>query len=262
MFEPLRMPPAGLTIAITSWNHELLLPRAIASALAGVQALADCQIPAEVLVVDDRSRDGSATLLRQLEALYYGQGLRLLMHEQRQGVTTARNHALAQAAYRHLVYVDSDNELSAYALPLLYRAIVDTGAAMVYGNLIAHHTDGPIVVSNESVQGRIFDDTYIDMCALWDRTQLADLGGFEEGQAIPEDLELILHLITNGRRLVFVPVVLGYHYQYPGSWISTLRRQNPDYIRQIQRVFDQLGRRAQSHANSLYLRYHPDLGYL
>lgn len=262
MFEPLRLPPAGLTIAISSWNHELLLPRAVASALAGVQALAECQIPAEVLVVDDCSRDGSATLLRQIEALYYDQGMRVLLHERRHGAATTRGHALARATYRYLVYVDSDNELSPYALPLLYRAIVDTGAAMAYGNLIAHRAGGVIVMSNESVQGNLFEDPYIDMCALWDRAQLADLGGFDEGQAIPEDLELILHLVTNGRRLVFVPVVLGYHYQYPGSWISTLSQQNPDYFRQIQRVFDQLGRREQGHANSLYLRYHPDLGYL
>ncbi|MCB0023235.1 MAG: glycosyltransferase [Caldilinea sp.] len=257
-----RSAPAGVTIAIANWNHELLLARAVASALAGIHALAELAIPGEVLVIDDHSRDGSVTLLRQLEALYYGDGLRVLLHEQRNGITVTRNHALRQATYRYIVYLDADNELSPAALPVLFRSIIDTKAAAAFGNLIAHRPDGPAMLSNESVHGRIFMDSHIDMCALWDRLQLADKGGFEEGLTVPEDLELVLHLVTAGCRLVFVPVVFGYHYHYASSWHNTVAVENPDYLQHLARVFDQLDLRRQVHANSQYLRYHPDLGYL
>ncbi len=260
--EPLRLPPTGVTIAIASWNHELLLPRAVASALAAVRALAAAAIPGELLILDDRSRDGSATLLRQLEALYYAQGLRLHLGAVRQGAGAQRNLALAQATYRYLVYLDGDNELTPEALPILHRAMVDTGAAMVYGNLIAYRPEGALLMNNESVQGRLFSEPYLDTCALWDRLQVADAGSFVAGEAVPEDMELILHLVASGRRLVFVPVVLGRHYQYRGSWMSMLAQENPGYVPQIQRVFDQLGWRREQPANSLFLRYHPDLGYM
>ena len=260
--EPLRPAAPGITIAITNWNHELLLPRAVDSALAGVRALADWEIAAEVLVVDDRSRDGSATLLRQLEALYYRQGLRLHLSTERHGVGAKRNVALRLATYRYIIYLDGDNELAPDVLPLFYRAMIDTRAALVYGNLLAHRPDGDILISNESVQGRLFHTPYIDMCALWDRLQFDDVGGMEEDQAIPEDLEMILHLVASGRRLVFVPVIFGHHYHYPGSWTSTIAQENPAYQPYLQRVFDQLGRREQNETNSQLLRYHPDLGYL
>ena len=260
--EPLRAAPAGVTIAIASWNQELLLPRAVASALAGIQALASISIPGEVLVVDDYSRDGTRTMLLQLEALYYHQGLRIALQDSRGGASATRNQALRQATYRYLLYLDADNKLSPDALPLLYRAIVDTRAAMVYGNLIAHQPDGAILMSNESMQGRLFTDPYIDTCALWDSVQIDDVGGFEEGQVIPEDMELILHLVTNGRQLVFVPIVVGHHFQYAGSWMTVIAQQNPAYLLQMQRVFNQLGRREQMQSNSDFLRYHPDLGYL
>ena len=72
------MAQAGVTIAIPNWNHEILLPRSIASALRAVDLLRNEGVPAEVLVIDDASRDGSQTLLRQLEALYSKAGLRCL----------------------------------------------------------------------------------------------------------------------------------------------------------------------------------------
>src|SRR5688572_28364497 len=52
---------AGMTIAIPNWNHELVLPRSVASALDGVGQLARHDVRAEVLVIDDASRDGSLT---------------------------------------------------------------------------------------------------------------------------------------------------------------------------------------------------------
>src|SRR5947208_1489327 len=82
---------AGVTIPIPNWNHEILLPRSISSAMRAMQLLREQGMPAEVMVVDDYSRDGSPTLLRQLEALYYKDGFRCLAFGANAGLAAVRN---------------------------------------------------------------------------------------------------------------------------------------------------------------------------
>ena len=84
---------AGVTIVIPNWNHEVLLPRAISSALRSMDVLRKQGVAAEVLVIDDCSRDGSVTLLHQLEALYYKDGLRCLAFGTNAGLPSSRNQA-------------------------------------------------------------------------------------------------------------------------------------------------------------------------
>jgi glycosyltransferase involved in cell wall biosynthesis len=267
-----------VTIAIPNWNHELLLPRSIDSALRGVRALRETGIASEVLVVDDRSRDGSLILLRQLEALYYADGLRVLALGLNGGLPTARNAALACATYRHIVFMDADNELISGNLTLFYRAIRDTRAAAAYGNLIRQvdgdsedgsgRTAGSInLISNESFQARIFRENYLDAFAIFDRIQLIDVDGYLSAIEVQarEDWELYLHLAASGRRIVFVPAIFGIYHALPGSMIQEADEDDPGYRTQkafIRRVFDQLGNRAHLPLTTQHLRYHPDIGYL
>jgi len=95
---------------------------------------------------------------------------------------------------------------------------------------------------------------------------LFDLDGFLQNSNIvpPEDWELYLHLATNGRAIIFVPLVMGIYYDLPGSITrdtdaSTLRAQQNAYIR---RVFNQFGLRKQHLVNTRHLRYHPDIGFI
>src|SRR5262249_4137154 len=107
----LRLPSAGVTFAIPNWNHEWFLPRSIRSALMAVAELKRHGIPGEVLVIDDQSRDGSRTLLRQLEALYYEHGLRASYLPGNRGLPAVRNQALLKANHRYIVFLDADNEI-------------------------------------------------------------------------------------------------------------------------------------------------------
>ena len=59
-------------------------------------------------MVDDQSRDGSLALLRQLEALHFDEGLRVLALPENGGVCRARNQALRRASYRHVLVMDRD----------------------------------------------------------------------------------------------------------------------------------------------------------
>lgn len=267
--EVLRTPPPGVSITIPCWNAEFFLGRSIKSALSAVSKLQSAGVDAEVLVIDDGSRDGSLTLLRQLEAIYYPHGLRVLALAHNQGLPRVRNLALRVARYRHMIYLDADNQLAFENTPLFYRAAIETKAAIVYGNLLAkaHETQEVVFMgSNQSFQPKMFHTNYIDACALYDRAQIFDAGTYQTHPEIygHEDWELFLHLAANGRLLVFVPVTFGTYYINPGSMLEEIRgNAHYNFVeRYIQRVYDQLEIR-QSHAiNTQHVRYHPDIGYL
>lgn len=253
----------GLTIAIPNWNHELLLARSISSALAAVRILRSQGIAAETLIIDDCSRDGSLTFLRQLEALHYTEGFRVLARTTNGGLAAARNLALEQASHRYIVFMDADNELIPETMPLFHRAIIETGAAMVYGNLIvcqATSANPRGILNNESLQMRIFQGNYIDAFAMVDRMQLLDANRFSASIPAVEDYEMWLHLASNGRRLIFVPLVFGYYYQMPNSMIT--QQDGKTDCSRIKRVFDQAGMRSYLPLPTLNLRYHPATRYV
>jgi glycosyltransferase involved in cell wall biosynthesis len=258
------MSEPGVTIAIPNWNHELLLPRSVSSALRAIALLKEQGMPGEVIVIDDFSRDGSLTLLRQLEALYSRYNFRVLAFGANAGLAASRNQALAHARYRYIAFLDADNELIPENLPILLETLEQTRAAAAYGNLLvrsaastcAHH-----VLSNESMQGRIFQGNYVDAFSVFDRLQLLDAGGYESTFHALEDLELWQHLASNGRRIVFVPVVLGYYYALP---VSMGRDDAKDQAvgARILRIFNQVGARPKLPINTNQLRYHPEIGYI
>ncbi len=264
----LRQPPKGVSIVIPNWNHELLLPRSIQSALRGVEALQSYGVLADVLVIDDYSRDGSRVLLRQLEAIYYDRGLRLLFLPENVGIAEVRNHAIVSARYQYILFMDADNELIPENLHQFYRAMNDTSAALVYGNIIRHAPlNGYLgMMNNESFQNHIFKQNYIDTFALYDRVQLFDVNGFHDHKLMAghEDWELVLHLATMGRLMVFVPMLMGIYYEMPASRVKAAKTQEHIIERNayIQRVFNQLGLRWHTHPNTHHQRYHPDLGYV
>ena len=264
--DPPAVPPPGVTVAIPNWNHELLLARSVGSALRAVRLLRARGVPADVLVVDDASRDGSPVLLRQLEALYYADGLRVLALARNGGLAATRNAALRESPHRYVVFMDADNELLPENLYDFYRSIRDTAAAAVYGNLLSRRRDSGhvAVLSNESVQDRMLEHNYVDAFGLFDRLQLLDCGGYSDAPAVRsrEDWELYLHLAACGRRVVFVPLVFGYYHDLPGSMIKQSAGDEAGQKGHLTRVFDQLGARRRLPLNTRHLRYHPDVGYI
>jgi len=256
----------GVSIVIPNWNHEVFLPRSVTSGLRGVEAMARAGVPAEVVVVDDCSRDGSAKLLRQLEALYHGRGLRVVARAANRGLAAARNLGLDESSYRYVVFMDADNEVVADNLPIFRESLRKTGAAAAYGNLLVRGMNDAAahgVLSNQSFQRGIFRGNYVDAFAMFDRVQVVDAGRYDASCSAHEDYELWLHLAAAGRRVLFVPVAFGYYYENAGSMINREQAdQNAGVHRRVKRIFDQVGARSGLPLETDCLRYHPDLGYL
>jgi glycosyltransferase involved in cell wall biosynthesis len=221
-------------------------------------------VPGEVLVIDDGSRDGSPILLRQLEAMYYRNGLRVLSLADHGGFASCRNLALLNAGYRYVALLDANKELIPENLPSFLRALQDTEAAVVYGNVLVRTPASRCamnLLSNESVQFKLFQGNYIDAFSLVDRCQLLDHGGYETSYQVLEDHEIWLHLAVNGRKIVFVPLAFGYHYVLPGSLTTKAGEKGTETVARTERTYDPFQARAHLPLNTNLLRFHPALGY-
>jgi GT2 family glycosyltransferase len=90
-----------VTIAVTAFNAEDTIERAIASALA------QSWRPVEILVVDDASTDGTVELVSSVARKH--PEIKLIRHKENQGVGEARNTLIQAAVGQFVVFFDDDD---------------------------------------------------------------------------------------------------------------------------------------------------------
>ena len=263
----------GLTIVIPNWNHSPYLPRAIRSALQGLKRLEEDGFSGEIIVIDDASRDGSQKLLRSIQMLYAESKLNTLFLPRNLGLPRVRNLGLQMSKYRHVCLMDADNELVADNLPLFLRSIIETGATLVHGNLLYKEGEQTIqLLSGRVANLRLTDRNYIDAFALVDARELLKLGGFVSDSRLYgyEDWEMLLNMIFEGKKVVFVPAAMGYYYRNPRSMLEeTLQSREEEEARTpaaetaslVWRMFAQSGTREWDPMQIGHI-YHPAVGYI
>ncbi len=208
----------GVTIFIPNWNHRQFLSASVTSALAAARAVENAGSRAEVVVVDDASRDGSQKLLRSVAALVGDQPFGAVLLAENHGLSAVRNMGLRLASYRTVLFLDADNELVPEAVPVLHRALTRPGRHSTYGNLIDIEGGVPVGLrSNEVASLGLTVENYIDALALVDAVQAIEVGGYTTDRSFAswEDWEFVLHLMAEERRLVFVPIVVGRYRHGP-----------------------------------------------
>jgi dolichol-phosphate mannosyltransferase len=96
----------ALSIVLPAYNEEGNIERAVRGAAAAAAPLvADC----EIVVVDDGSRDRTASVLAALEA-EIGPRLRVVRHESNRGYGAALRNGFAATRGDLVFYTDSDNQ--------------------------------------------------------------------------------------------------------------------------------------------------------
>ena len=106
-----------ITVGITCYQAEDTIRRAVESALAQTWTAR------EILVVDDGSADGSATVVEGIGRTH--DEIRLIRHGENRGVAEARNTVLAHARGTFIAFFDDDDESTPDRLEQQYRRIVE-----------------------------------------------------------------------------------------------------------------------------------------
>jgi hypothetical protein len=129
---PSGVEPPRVSVLVPTWNAAATVERALASALA------DDDVPLEVVVVDDASTDGTADLVEAIAAR--DPRVVLLRLPTNGGVSNARNRGLAAVRGEWLAFLDADDRLFPGAIGALIRPTADPEVRAVVGQRV--HDDG------------------------------------------------------------------------------------------------------------------------
>lgn len=118
-----------VTIAIAVYNVERYIEKCLESTLE--QDFDDY----EVLVVDDRSNDGSLAIVERIAQTHpNGERVRVICHEKNTGTGGVRNTCIGEAKGEYLLFMDGDDYLASYSLRFLYDAMLANNVDIVMGN--------------------------------------------------------------------------------------------------------------------------------
>lgn len=98
-------------------------------------ALSQTYADIEFLIVDDCGGDGSMAVVELLKREHpRGGDIRILRNSKNLGVGKSRNRLLDEAQGRYLYFLDSDDTIEPDTIELLYDAMKENGAEVVYGS--------------------------------------------------------------------------------------------------------------------------------
>lgn len=196
----------SVTALVPAHNRAEQLPRALASIAA------QTVLPAEILVVDDGSIDGTAAVARRF-------GARVVRHARNRGVAAARNTGIAEASQPWVAMLDSDDEWLPHHLATLWDLRgphdVVAGTALRCGS----DPDGdsvqgpagaaPIVLA--SPEQLVFPGNIIATSATMARRDvMRAVGGFRKPDGV-EDFDMWIRAIDAGSACLSPRVTVIYH---------------------------------------------------
>jgi glycosyltransferase involved in cell wall biosynthesis len=183
------MSTAPVSVVIPTYNHAHLVTQAVESVLA--QTLA----PAEIIVVDDGSKDDTAQRLAK-----YGNHVRYI-YQPNQGVSAARNNGVAAATCEFVAFLDSDDVWHPRKTELQMQVLRSRPEIGALGCRVFHWpsprfpdvpADGERRVSLVSWR-QLAIRNYIGLSsAIVRRDVLRRVGPFDTGMQGPEDRDLWL----------------------------------------------------------------------
>jgi len=134
------------SIVVTSYNQQEFIAAAVESALN--QSLH----PAEVIVVDDGSTDGSAELLKR-----YEKTARVVLRPTNEGAIAARNYGAAIAHGDYVIFLDGDDVFLPWTLQVYDRVITNLRPVMIVGRRKWFRDDVPVLDAPGEIEYFAYD---------------------------------------------------------------------------------------------------------
>jgi glycosyltransferase involved in cell wall biosynthesis len=194
-------------VIIPSRDRVDLLSEALGAALAQVG------VDHEVIVVDDGSRDGTASYLASLG----DPRLRVLSHPASQGVARSRNHALAEARGRWVAFLDDDDLWAPEWLQTGVALGEEHGSGLVYSAFLLLTGNRGVVRAElptqpEALAHRLLEHNVIGSpSVVLARTDLLrETGGFDERLSALADWDLWIRMIAKASASASPALLVGY----------------------------------------------------
>ncbi len=117
-----------LSVIIPCYNAGSYLSQAVASVR---DQQAGFPLTTEIIVIDDGSTDGSVEKLQSADAAgSLGSNL-IVLHQNHQGASAARNYGMREATGDYLLFMDADDVLVPDGIETLYKGLLQHDGAMV-----------------------------------------------------------------------------------------------------------------------------------
>ena len=189
----------------------------------------------EIILVDDGSRDKSAMICDEYAQL--DQRV-VVIHQENQGVSVARNKGIEKSTGVYIMFVDSDDWVDEKIVEILYNSLVENQSDI---SICSHY----VVTGEEDYEIEQHEDVYISNSvdiayylkerwilihmpwgALYKRKKV---GEFRVGMSYGEDTLFKLNYFAQTNSLVIISHPLYYYKSYNNSG-SLTNKFSPDYL--------------------------------
>jgi glycosyltransferase involved in cell wall biosynthesis len=210
-----------LSVVIIARNESKNIARAVESVLRGIEDWPQTQ----VLLVDSASTDETVDIARR-----YPISIVRLAPAWFLSASAGRYIGTRYTQGDLILFLDGDMELASgwleRAVPFILEHPEAAGVDGYFRNV--HVRDGQVISEREALrdpQGNPVEVTYFCGAALYRRSALAQVGGFNPYLISEEEPELSMRLRHAGYKLIRLPYLISTHYGPPlNSWEYNVRR--------------------------------------
>lgn len=201
-----------VSIVIAAYNEEKVIAHTLESLLRGNHRVF------EIIVVDDGSKDGTSTVVKER----FGNESRIrLVQQSNAGKSAALNHGIRLAKHDILVCLDADTQFDRDAVTYLARHFFDSSVGAVAGNIkvgnrrsILTHWQSMEYITNISIGRRAY--SYLNAIMVvagaagaWRRSALEQAGGYHS-DSLAEDMDLTWRVRRLEWEVLNEPLAIGY----------------------------------------------------